>query len=502
VATDRVRVAGSNRVVKRLRTDPITCLGGCNRQRTTLYDRAVTGRPADVQLHGGITELPAQEWAALEGGRSPLWSHGAFALMESAPIGADGFAYVAIRRGAQIAAVLPAFWLCGFALDDVVGSGLQPLARRVRRAWPGFARVSVLVCGHPLAEGRLLGDQLSGDESAGVLAELRSLADRLRLPWTLFKDFDRAPLVERLPAVGRRPFFATVWTSLATSSLSPSAQAESPSQRSQQAAARRGRSRRERMIGGLRVPQLVRAVRQLSHRSRLRTPPSAQRLVRPAVQGGPPGHRPRLPTAQPAADHLSGEARARRASGFARPPPRAPQRAALRSARSAACADTALRHRRGTPRYDEVMTESRKPDRPTARASGGRLYIFVPVSARPPSGKHHRAPGERAAALAASYCTRRLGRVYGQAVWQILADGARLGVIRHGRPEAWAAGAVIALVRANGLLGAEGALTAQEIADGLDVTLGALAVTERELARVLSLARYAHRLPAARARSG
>ena len=127
--------------------------------------------------------------------------------------------------------------------------------------------------------------------------------------------------------------------------------------------------------------------------------------------------------------------------------------------------------------------------------------MFVPVSARPPSGRYHRAPGERAATLAASYCTRRLGRGYAQAAWEILADGARLGVIRHGRPEAWAGGAVVALVRASGLLGVEGALTAQQIADELDVTLGALAVTERELARALNLARYARRLPAARSRT-
>src|SRR5947209_11530306 len=96
--------------------------------------------------------------------------------------------------------------------------------------------------------------------------------------------------------------------------------------------------------------------------------------------------------------------------------------------------------------------------------------MFVPVSARPPSRRDHCGPGERAAALAASSYTRRLGRAYAQAAWQILADGARVGVIRHGRPEAWAGGAVVALVRANGLLGAEGALTAQEVADELDVT--------------------------------
>ncbi|MGO9973316.1 MAG: GNAT family N-acetyltransferase [Solirubrobacteraceae bacterium] len=168
----------------------------------------MTGRAADIRLHDCIAALPAADWAALEGGRSPLWSHGAFALMERTPIGVDGFAYVAVRRGGRIVAVLPVFWLCGFALDDVVGSGAQRLAGRVRRAWPRFARISVLVCGHPLAEGRLLGDRLFAEESAAMLAQLRSLADRRRLPWMLFKDFDGAGLVERLPAVGRRPFFA------------------------------------------------------------------------------------------------------------------------------------------------------------------------------------------------------------------------------------------------------------------------------------------------------
>ena len=122
------------------------------------------------------------------------------------------------------------------------------------------------------------------------------------------------------------------------------------------------------------------------------------------------------------------------------------------------------------------------------------------MSTGPPSGRHHRGPGERAAWLAASYCTRRLGRVYAQAAWEILADAARLGVIRHGRPEAWAAGAVVAVARANGLLGAEGALIAQQVADEFGVTLGAVAVTERELAGV-KLARYARRAPAARGRT-
>jgi hypothetical protein len=79
----------------------------------------------------------------------------------------------------------------------------------------------------------------------------------------------------------------------------------------------------------------------------------------------------------------------------------------------------------------------------------------------------------------------------------MLADAARLGVIRHGRPEVWAAGAVIAVARASGLIGAGRAITAEEVAAELEVSVAALAVAERELGRALNLAHYAHRPPAA-----
>jgi len=63
--------------------------------------------------------------------------------------------------------------------------------------------------------------------------------------------------------------------------------------------------------------------------------------------------------------------------------------------------------------------------------------------------------------------------------------------VRHGRPEVWAAGAVIAVARVNGLLGTGRAVTAQQVADELEVSLGALAVAEQQLARALNLSSYA-----------
>jgi hypothetical protein len=46
------------------------------------------------------------------------------------------------------------------------------------------------------------------------------------------------------------------------------------------------------------------------------------------------------------------------------------------------------------------------------------------------------------------------------------------------------------VARVNGLLGAGRAITAQQVADELDVTLGALAVTEQRLARALNVSSY------------
>lgn len=118
------------------------------------------------------------------------------------------------------------------------------------------------------------------------------------------------------------------------------------------------------------------------------------------------------------------------------------------------------------------------------------------MSGQPRIRTDQRAAGEQAASLAASWCRRRLGRAYAQSAWQMLADAARLGVIRHGRPEAWAAGAVVALARVSGLIGAGRPVTAQRVADEFGVTIGALAVTERELAGALHPARYAQRAAA------
>jgi hypothetical protein len=104
------------------------------------------------------------------------------------------------------------------------------------------------------------------------------------------------------------------------------------------------------------------------------------------------------------------------------------------------------------------------------------------------------APGRHAATIATDWCGRELGAPYAPLAWQLLADAARLGLMRHGSPEAWAASAIVLIARANHLVGHSGEpVSAQQVADALGVSIGALASTERQLTRALNLARYRHR---------
>ena len=81
-------------------------------------------------------------------------------------------------------------------------------------------------------------------------------------------------------------------------------------------------------------------------------------------------------------------------------------------------------------------TENQAPANLRAPMPHGPRSTFERVSGQTRVLTDQRAAGEQAASLAASWCRRRLARAHAQTAWQMLADAAQLGVIRHGRPEA------------------------------------------------------------------
>ncbi|MFY0566589.1 GNAT family N-acetyltransferase [Archangium lansingense] len=162
---------------------------------------------SEIEILPSIHDIPRAEWEAMAPADDPLWRWSFFEAMETTGIGLDGFAYLSLKRDGKRLALLPVFWLEALKLDDASGKS-WPMVQRVRQWWPGFFSISTLVCGNPLADGRLLVAPGVGEvESRPLVQAVRALARRKRLRWIFFKDFGEKELAKLFPDSVRPPFF-------------------------------------------------------------------------------------------------------------------------------------------------------------------------------------------------------------------------------------------------------------------------------------------------------
>lgn len=171
---------------------------------------APTQAPADdrprVEVLSSIDELAPGVWERLAPADDPMWSRGVFAALERGRVGPDGYAYLVVRQGGEVAAVLPLCLFRDLRLDRVVGPRERRLLAPVRRLFPRLLRVPMLFCGNLLGQGHVLAAGALGEEAGRLLvAAVLDFARRERLGTVVFKDFaapDLDPLRGALRAAG------------------------------------------------------------------------------------------------------------------------------------------------------------------------------------------------------------------------------------------------------------------------------------------------------------
>ncbi|MDC0707920.1 GNAT family N-acetyltransferase [Stigmatella sp. ncwal1] len=162
---------------------------------------------SEIEILPSIHAIPRTEWDAMAPADDPLWCWSFFEAMETTRIGLDGFAYLALKRDGQRVAILPVFWIKALQLDDVSGKS-WPIVQKIRRWRPEFLCISTLICGNPLADGRLLvAPGAQGIEPKPLLQAVRKLARSKRLRWIFFKDFGAKELAKLFPHSIQPPFF-------------------------------------------------------------------------------------------------------------------------------------------------------------------------------------------------------------------------------------------------------------------------------------------------------
>ncbi|MGQ4511767.1 GNAT family N-acetyltransferase [Streptomyces sp. DW26H14] len=155
-----------------------------------------SGRPggrdggALVEVVRGVAALPDGLWRQLAPPDDPMWTRDVFAAMEKGRIGPEGYAYLLLRRGGDVVAVLPLCLFRGLRLDDVVGPRERRTLAPVRRWAPWLLRVPMLFCGNLLGQGHLLcAEPLSGADARLLVRAVKGFARRERIGTIVFKDF-------------------------------------------------------------------------------------------------------------------------------------------------------------------------------------------------------------------------------------------------------------------------------------------------------------------------
>ncbi|MFJ4923000.1 GNAT family N-acetyltransferase [Streptomyces sp. NPDC088725] len=151
-----------------------------------------------VEVLPGVDSLPRSVWTDLAPADDPMWSRDLFTAMERGSIGPDGYACLVVRRGPDVAAVLPLVLFRELRLDHIVGARERRFLTPVRRLFPRLLRVPTLLCGNLLGQGHVLtASPLRDDVSRLLVGAVLDFARRERLGTVVFKDFtdrDLAPL--------------------------------------------------------------------------------------------------------------------------------------------------------------------------------------------------------------------------------------------------------------------------------------------------------------------
>ncbi|WP_344444576.1 GNAT family N-acetyltransferase [Kitasatospora nipponensis] len=162
-----------------------------------------------MEVLRSIEELGREVWERLAPADDPMWSWGVFRALERSRVGPDGYAYLVVRQGDEVTAVLPLCLFGELRLDQVVGPRERRLLAPVRRLLPRLLRVPMLFCGHLLGQGHVLAAGGALDEGSGrlLVAAALDFARRERLGTVVFKDFAPAGLDPLRGALREAGFF-------------------------------------------------------------------------------------------------------------------------------------------------------------------------------------------------------------------------------------------------------------------------------------------------------
>lgn len=146
----------------------------------------------EVRLHRHVDELPEAEWDALAGPDDLLATHRFVKACQDAGVEGAAWRHVAVRQGGRLVAFAPLSCM-RVRLDLLSGTALRGAAAVVRRAFPRFLSLPVLLGGLPVSFGtsalRVAPDADPHRVAAAVAGAAERAAAELGAGLIAFKEF-------------------------------------------------------------------------------------------------------------------------------------------------------------------------------------------------------------------------------------------------------------------------------------------------------------------------
>ena len=139
-----------------------------------------------TKIFSRITEISRQEWERVY--PKTLENYSFFKTLDESGLNQFEFYYIAIYSGENIAGVAPCF-LMRYPLDTTVQGPLKTFVLALKKLFPHFLEIKVLVCGLPMGQGRIGWADDPAKILIAVCDTLESFAASKGVSLLAFKDF-------------------------------------------------------------------------------------------------------------------------------------------------------------------------------------------------------------------------------------------------------------------------------------------------------------------------
>lgn len=178
-------------------------------RRETAQDRPMSESAGKYRILDSINHVAATDWDSLLPPAEVLHAHRFNRVVEAAGVENAVLRYVVVHQNDQLAATAT---LAAFDIDLglFLGKTAERWLARLRRVFPTFLRIKILVCGLPASFGQAnlaLAQNADTDAALGAVARaMEELAKHHGIRYLCFKEFDSAA-ADRYAVLERHGYF-------------------------------------------------------------------------------------------------------------------------------------------------------------------------------------------------------------------------------------------------------------------------------------------------------